>query len=74
MTQLQIPAWYIESCEKIKCLFPRSHSISYIVKLWKLAYFKIHYPKSFYEEFFKLKQFDGLNDAINQGHEAFCEY
>lgn len=74
MLQMRIPAWYIESCEKIKYLFPRAHIISYIVQLWKLAYFKIHYPKSFYEEYFKLKKFDGLCDAINQGYKAFCEY
>ena len=44
------------------------------MQLWKLAYFKIHYPKFFYEEYFKLKKFDGLCDAINQGYKVFCEY
>lgn len=74
MLQNNVPNWYVESCDKIKYLFPRSHSISYIVQLWELAYFKIHYPKSFYDEFFRMKKFGSLNDAINQGYESFCEY
>lgn len=69
-----VPDWYIESCGKIRYLFPKAHSISYIIKLWRLAYFKIHYPREFYEEYFRVKDFGELNTAINEGYQAFCRY
>lgn len=70
----EVPEWYINSCKKIQYLFPRTHCISYALNLWKLAYIKIHYPKEFYEEYFKVYKFDGLNEAISKGYEAFVEY
>lgn len=69
-----VPEWYINSCKKIHYLFPRTHCISYALNLWKLAYFKIHYPKEFYEEYFKVYKFEELNEAISGGYEAFLEY
>ena len=71
-----VPEWYIGSCKKIHYLFPRTQCISYTLNLWKLAYFKIHYPDEFYEEYFKIYRFDELNDAISRGYKAFfriCE-
>lgn len=69
-----VPEWYINSCDKIRYLFTRTHCISYAMNFWKLAYIKIHYPKEFYEEYFKVYKFDGLNEAISNGYEAFLEY
>ncbi len=45
-----VPDWYINSCNKIRYLLPKTHCISYALNMWKLAYFKIHYQKEFYEE------------------------
>lgn len=69
-----IPQWYIESCKKIHYLFPKAHSISYALNLWKLAYFKIHYPKEFYEEYFKVYNYGELNEAISKGYDKFLAY
>lgn len=66
MTQYNVLAWYIWSCSKIKYLFPGAHSISYIMQMWNLAYFKIHYSKSFYEKYYKLQKIRELNDAIKK--------
>ena len=70
----EVPGWYIESCKKIHYLFPRTQCISYALNLWKLAYYKIHYPKEFYEEYFKVYNSGALNEAIDKGYETFLEY
>ncbi len=46
-----IPEWFIESCGKIKYLFPRAHSISYALQIWQLAWYKLHYPEQFYRAY-----------------------
>lgn len=42
-----IPEWFVDSCNKIKYLFPRAHAISYTLLAWKLIWFKIHYKKDY---------------------------
>lgn len=44
MRNADVPDWYIESCNKIKYLFPRSHVVEYMLLYWKLAYYRLHYP------------------------------
>ena len=46
-----IPDWYIESCNKIRYLFPRAHCIAYAIEMWKLAWYKLHYPELFYRAY-----------------------
>ena len=41
------PDWYVTACEKIGYLFPRAHSLSYMLRDWDLAWFKVYYPKQF---------------------------
>lgn len=43
MTSAGIPDWYIESCNKIGYLFPKSHMTEYTLLYWKLAYYKLHF-------------------------------
>ena len=50
-----IPKWYIESAEKIKYMFPKAHVIGYTINVFKIAWFKVHYPKAFYDVYFKLE-------------------
>ncbi len=45
MKEAGVPDWYIESCNKIKYLFPKSHAVEYMLLYWKLAYYKLHFPK-----------------------------
>lgn len=47
LKDFNIPDWYIESCNKIGYLFPKAHSISYIKTLWRLGWYKIHYPEQY---------------------------
>ncbi len=58
MTGYGVPQWYIDSCNHIKYLFPRSHSATYTLFAYRIAYFKAHYPKEFYSASFELYQDD----------------
>ena len=55
MKNHNVPDWYIKSCEKIAYLFPRAHAINYVMNSFRLAYYKVHYPKEFYKTYFEVK-------------------
>ncbi|WP_455256695.1 PolC-type DNA polymerase III [Peptoniphilus asaccharolyticus] len=70
MKNLALPEWYIESCEKIKYMFPKAHAVAYVTQSFRIAYFKLYYPLAFYATFFtiKLNDFDG--ELVLKGSEA----
>ncbi|WP_027122412.1 PolC-type DNA polymerase III [[Mycoplasma] imitans] len=71
MNEFNVSQDYIDSCNKIKYMFPKAHATAYVLMAWKIAWFKVHYPQAFYAAIFsfKAKEHD-IETCINGGIEA----
>lgn len=54
MKEKEVPSWYIDSCQKIKYMFPKAHAVAYCIMAFRIAYFKVHSPTAFYANYFSL--------------------
>ena len=70
MQEANIPDWYIESCRKIKYMFPKAHATAYVTSAFRIAWFKVHHPILYYCAYLSIRrdQFDIL--SMIQGEEA----
>ncbi len=68
-----VDSWFIESCKKIKYLFPKAHAVAYVVMAFRIAYFKVHYPEAFYATYFTVRVDDFDAELILQGPKQIKE-
>ncbi len=70
MLEHDVPEWYIESCKKIKYMFPRAHAVAYVIMSLRIAYYKVYYPQEFYSVYFTAKAENFDERVILQGQKA----
>lgn len=68
-----VPEWYIESCKKIKYMFPKAHACAYMMMAFRIAYFKIYYPLAYYAAFFSIRASDFDYKKMCLGKEHLLE-
>lgn len=62
-----VPEWYIESCQKIKYLFPRAHATAYVMMAYRIAFCKVHYPLAYYAAYFSIRAAEFDANVIARG-------
>lgn len=79
MRENNVPDWYIESCGKIKYMFPKAHAAAYVLMALRVAYFKVHHPIMYYCAYFsirakafELKTMSGGLDAVKSRMEEIA--
>ncbi len=70
MRAKNVPEWYIESCQKIKYMFPKAHAVAYVMMAFRIAYCKIHHPLAFYASYFTVRATDFDADLIVKGNKV----
>ncbi len=70
MIDAGIEEWFIDSCEKIKYMFPKAHAAAYVTSAFRIAWYKVHKPKYFYASWFSTKATDFDIDAMIKGYDA----
>lgn len=73
MRQLSLPDWYIDSCNKIKYMFPKAHAVAYVMMSFRIAYFKVYHPEAFYATYFTIKASDFDGQLILSGKDNIKE-
>ena len=66
----EVPDWYVDSCQKIKYLFPRAHATAYVMMAYRIAYCKVHYPLAYYAAYFSIRadEFDANEIVKGERH------
>ncbi len=67
MRSLGIEEWYIDSCKKIKYMFPKAHAAAYVMMSFRIAYYKVYFPEAFYATYFTTKASDFDADIVVKG-------
>ena len=62
MIDHHVPEWFMDSCKKIKYMFPKGHAVAYVTMSLRVAWYKLHYPAAYYCSYFTVRG-DGFDAA-----------
>jgi len=70
MKKANIPEWYIESCRKIKYMFPKAHATAYVTSAFRIAWFKVHHPIWYYCAYLSIRRDQFDIESMIRGEDA----
>ena len=70
MKAANVDQWYIDSCKKIKYMFPKAHAVAYVTMAFRIAYYKVHYPTAFYIAYYSVRADDFDATIMAKGPEV----
>lgn len=70
MEEAKIPKWFIDSCFKIKYMFPKAHAAAYVMSAFRIAWYKVHKPLVYYATYFSTRFTDFDIDCMTKGYDA----
>ena len=78
MLDHDVPQWYIDSCKKIKYMFPKAHAAAYVMMAWRVAWCKVFHPIEYYTAYYSIRadgfDYDKMCGGLDQLRYYIDEY